>query len=102
MFDFKYFLNGKNKNVNKNKVLIIIIIIIIIVIIIIINNNSNNNNNNEKLKTAKLALMTFTKLREGKTVHLQMDKVTALTYLVKMGGTKSSELNRIAQACGNF
>ena len=40
--------------------------------------------------------MTFTNLKELKTVHLQMNEVTALTYLVKMRTIESSKLTRIA------
>lgn len=48
------------------------------------------------IKAEKMTLMTFTNLKELKTVHLQMNKVTALTYLVKMRTIESSKLTRIA------
>lgn len=54
-----------------------------------------------RISTAKLTLITF-KLYEAKTVHLQMDNITALTYLLKWRGTKSSELKRIAQKIWEF
>ena len=53
------------------------------------------------INTAKLTLISF-KLYEAKTVHLKMDNATALTYLVKMRGTKSFELKRIAQKIWEF
>ena len=53
-------------------------------------------NNSLELKAVKMTLMTFTNLKELKTVHLQMNKVTALTYLVKMRTIESSKLTRIA------
>ena len=41
--------------------------------------------NSLELKKAKLALTIFTKLKEAQTVHLQMDNVTPLTYMAKVG-----------------
>ena len=52
--------------------------------------------NSLELKAVKMTLMTVTNLKELKTVHLQMNKVTALTYLVKMRTIESSKLTRIA------
>ena len=54
-----------------------------------------------RISTEKLTLITF-KLYEAKAVHLQMDNITALTYLLKWRGTKSSELKRIAQKIWEF
>ena len=52
--------------------------------------------NSLELKAVEMILMTFTNLKELKTVHLQMNKVTGLTYLVKMRTIESSKLTRIA------
>ena len=53
-----------------------------------------------ELKAAKLAIMSFTlKERDAISVHGQhdMDNMTALSYLMKMGGTKSQELTAISK-----
>ena len=50
----------------------------------------------------KLAILTLTRGKSITTIHLQIDNTRALSYLVKMGGTRSKELaknllaNRIA------
>lgn len=49
-----------------------------------------------------LQLKETKKLTEANTVHLQKDNITALAYLIKMGGTKSSELNRMVQEIWEF
>ena len=38
-----------------------------------------------ELLAIKLAIQTFSKTLKLKTVHLQMDNMVALTYLLKMG-----------------
>ena len=48
------------------------------------------------MKAAKLAIESFCRVKKPKLVHLQID-VTALSHLVEMGGTKSSELNKISK-----
>ena len=51
-----------------------------------------------ELKAAKLAIMTFTYLYKNvKSVHIQMDSIVALTYLVKMGGTHSEKLSLLSK-----
>ena len=41
-----------------------------------------------KLKVAKFAIMTFTKMfPDVKVVHLKMDNMVALSYIKKSGGT---------------
>ena len=42
-----------------------------------------------ELKSIKLALLTFTKFRKINHLHLQIDNMTALSYLLKMGGGDS-------------
>ena len=39
-----------------------------------------------ELIAVKLAIQTFTKLRKVKAIHLQIDNMTALSYLLKIGG----------------
>ena len=51
-----------------------------------------------ELKAAKLAIMSFTlKERDAISVHIRMDNMTALSYLMKMGGTKNQELTAISK-----
>ena len=40
-----------------------------------------------ELKTVKLALLTFAKILQMDKAHFQIDNMTTLSYLVKMGGT---------------
>ena len=49
------------------------------------------------MKAAKLAIVSFCRVKKTKSVHLQIDNFTALSHLVKMGGTKSAELNKISK-----
>ena len=41
-----------------------------------------------ELLAVKLALLSFTKNRNVRSIHFQVDNTTALAYLLKMGGTK--------------
>ena len=42
--------------------------------------------------------MTFTRLKTAKTaIHIQIDNIAALTYLLKIVGTKSSEMIQTVQ-----
>ena len=45
----------------------------------------------------KLVILTFTRRKSVTTIHLQIDNMTALFYLVKMGGTRSQELLQVAK-----
>ena len=45
----------------------------------------------------KLAILTFTKSELITAIHLQIDNMTALSYLVKMGETRSPELLQVAK-----
>ena len=45
-----------------------------------------------ELKAAYLAILTFTKFREVQRIHLQLDNIVALSYLIKMGGTHNKDL----------
>ena len=55
-----------------------------------------------ELKAVHLALLTFSKAQNLKSVHIQMDNMTALSYLVKMGGTHSRELTSLAKEIWDF
>ena len=45
----------------------------------------------------KLAIQTFTKYRDTKAIHLQVDNIVALTYLLKMGGTQTLKIVELAK-----
>ena len=45
----------------------------------------------------KLAILTFPKGKSVTAIHLQIDNMTALSYLVKMGETRSPELLQVAK-----
>ena len=50
-----------------------------------------------ELKAVKLALMSFHKQMEVKTVHSQIENTTALMYLLKMGVTGNKRLLNLAK-----
>ena len=51
-----------------------------------------------ELKAAKLAIMSLTlKERDAISVHIRMNNMAALSYLMKMGGTKNQELTAISK-----
>ena len=45
-----------------------------------------------ELRAARIALLTYIPMFRVTSVHMQMDNIVALTYLLKMGGTKSLDL----------
>ena len=54
-------------------------------------------NNILELLAAKLAIQTFTKYRDVKVIHLLVDNIMTLTYLVKMGGTQNLKMVELAK-----
>ena len=48
-----------------------------------------------EMNAAKLAIESFCRVKKPKSVHLQINNMTALSHLVKMGGRNSAELNKI-------
>ena len=50
-----------------------------------------------ELLAVKLAILTFTKYRDVKEIHLQVDNVVALTYLKKMGGSQNLKMVELAK-----
>ena len=50
-----------------------------------------------ELLAVKLAILTFTKYRDVKAIHLQVDNVVALTYLKKMGGSQNLKMVELAK-----
>ena len=55
-----------------------------------------------ELLAVEIAVKTFLRIREAKSIHLRIDNFVALTYLVKMGGTKSPHLCAISQRIWEF
>ena len=56
-----------------------------------------------ELKAAKFAILTFVKLfPKSKSIHIQMDNIVALSYLVKMGGTQSEALSGLSKEIWDF
>ena len=56
-----------------------------------------------ELKAIQIAIMTFSKIHSDvKAIHIQTDNVVALTYLKKMGGTKSSVLTQVSKEIWEF
>ena len=53
-----------------------------------------------ELLAVKLAIQTFTKYRDVKEIHLQVDNIVALTYLMKMGGTQNLKMVELAKKIG--
>ena len=48
-----------------------------------------------ELLAVKLAIQTFIKYRDVKAINLQIDNIVALTYLMKMGGTRNRTLQLV-------
>ena len=55
-----------------------------------------------ELIAVKLAILTFTKGKSVTAIHLQIDNMTALSYLVKMGETHSPELLQVAKEIRDY
>ena len=55
-----------------------------------------------ELIAVKLAILTFTKGKLVTAIHLQIDKMAALSFLEKMGGTRSQELLQVAKEIWDY
>ena len=56
-----------------------------------------------ELLAIKFVLLTFSKMMNFKSVHIQVDNQTAFSHLLKKGGTKSQELLRVSkEICDYF
>ena len=53
--------------------------------------------NELEMLAAEMAIKIFLNMKKVKSLHIEIDNMTALTYLVKMGGTKSKILTDIAK-----
>ena len=52
--------------------------------------------------TVKLVILTFTRGKPVTAIHLQIDNMTALYNLVKMGGTRSQKLLQVAKEIWDY
>ena len=50
----------------------------------------------------KYAILTFTKIKKPRLIHLKMDNIVALTYLLKMGGTRNIRLIQETKEIWNY
>ena len=48
-----------------------------------------------ELKSVRLAILSFTKLKILNSVHLRIDNITGLSYLLSMGDTQNKHLFKI-------
>ena len=55
-----------------------------------------------ELMAAELAIKSFVNLRPVSSLHIWIDNQVALTYLVKMGGTKNQHLTKISKRIWKF
>ena len=53
--------------------------------------------NQLELLAIKFAILIFAKMREMSAIHNQVDSMTALSYLLKMGGIKNPDLTQISK-----
>ena len=54
-----------------------------------------------ELLKINFALVTFSKMMNFKSVHIEVDNQTALSCLLKMGGRKNQELLRVSKEIQN-
>ena len=47
-------------------------------------------------------MLAFAKMWEMSAIHIQVDNMTALSYLLKMGGTKNPDLMQISKEIWEF
>ena len=50
-----------------------------------------------RILAVKLAIQTFTKYKDVKAIHLQVDNIVALKYLIKIGGTQNLKMVALAK-----
>ena len=60
------------------------------------------NINLQELIAAELAIKTFTKERKPASIHMKIDNTSALSYIVKMGGTKSWDMLVVAKRIWDY
>ena len=47
-------------------------------------------------------MLTFAKMWKMSAIHIQVDNMTALSYLLKMGGTKNPDLIQVSKEIWEF
>ena len=52
--------------------------------------------------TVSLAILSYTRFREVSSIHLRVDNMTALSYLLNMGGTQSEQLIKISKQIWSY
>ena len=58
----------------------------------------NNHINVLELRAVKYAILTFSRLNlKAQPIHIQMDSIVSLSYLVKMGGTRNKSLTVLSK-----
>ena len=50
-----------------------------------------------ELEAVRLAILSFTIFKKLKSIHLRIDNMTALSYLLNMGGTQNKHLIEISK-----
>ena len=50
-----------------------------------------------ELKSVRLAILSFTKLKILNSIHLRIDNITGLSYLLSMGDTQNKHLFKILE-----
>ena len=58
--------------------------------------------NQLELLAMKFGILTFAKMWKMSAMNIQVDSMTTLTYLLKMGGTKNPELMQISKEIWGF
>ena len=58
--------------------------------------------NQLELLAIRFAILTFVKMWKMLAIHIQVDNTTALSYLLKMGGTKNPDLMQISKEIWEF
>ena len=58
--------------------------------------------NQLELLAIRFAILTFVKMWKMLAIHIQVDNTTALSYLLKMGGTKNPDLLQISKEIWKF
>ena len=52
--------------------------------------------------TVRLAILSCTRFREVSSIHLRVDSMTVLSYLLNMGGTQSKQLIKISKVVWSY
>ena len=55
-----------------------------------------------ELEAVRLAILSYTRFREVSSIHLRVDNMTALSYLLNMGGIHSGQLIKISKQIWSY